>query len=258
MMLLAIDAGNTNTVFAVFTGERPVGSWRLRTEGGRSADEYAGFLHQVFGLSGVDFKQIRAVIVSSVVPETDFHISDLCGKYLGAEPVFVSKDNVPVQVKVERPGDVGADRLVNAVAVKAHYTVPAIVIDFGTATTFDVIDADGAYAGGVIAPGIDLSVEALHRAASKLPKISVENPGRVIGGSTVQAMRSGIYYGYAGLIEGVVRGIRREMGREDVLVLATGGLAGLFADGSDVIERVDRDLTLKGLYEIYKGLSDEA
>ncbi|MEZ5813589.1 MAG: type III pantothenate kinase [Alphaproteobacteria bacterium] len=257
-MLLAIDAGNTNTVFAVFAGERPGGSWRLRTEGRRSADEYAGFLHQVFALSGVDFKQIRAVIVSSVVPEADFHIADLCGKYLGVKPVFVSKDNVPVELKVERPGDVGADRLVNAVAVKAHYTAPAIVIDFGTATTFDVIDADGAYAGGVIAPGIDLSVEALHRAASKLPKISVEKPGKVIGGSTVQAMRSGIYYGYAGLIDGVVRGIRGEMGCKDVLVLATGGLAGLFAEGSDVIERVDRELTLKGLYEIYKSLSDEA
>ena len=257
-MLLAIDVGNTNTVFAVFKGDSLLDSWRLRTESGRSADEYAGFLNQVFDLSGVKFKKITDVIISSVVPEANFHISALCEKYIDAAPMFVSKDNVPVKIDVERPGDVGADRLVNAVAVKAHYKGfkkgGAIVIDFGTATTFDVIDANGAYAGGVIAPGIDLSIDALHRAASKLPKISVQKPERVIGKSTVQAMRSGIYHGYESLIEGVVKGIRSELQGGDVLVLATGGLANLFAEGSDVIDQVDQDLTLKGLYEIYRGL----
>ncbi len=253
-MLLAIDVGNTNTVFAVFKGDSLLDSWRLRTESGRSADEYAGFLTQVFDLSGMKFKKISDVIVSSVVPEANFHISALCEKYVEAAPVFVSKDNVPVKIDVERPGDVGADRLVNAVAVKAHYKTPAIVIDFGTATTFDVIDASGAYAGGVIAPGIDLSIDALHRAAAKLPKISVKKPERVIGKSTVQAMHSGIYHGYASLIAGVVKGIRAELKGGDVLILATGGLANLFADGSDVIDAVDQDLTLKGLYEIQKGL----
>lgn len=252
-MLLAIDVGNTNTVFAVFKGDSLIDRWRIHTDHGRSADEYAAFLNQVFDLSGLKLKKITDVLVSSVVPETNFHVGRLCEKYIGAVPVFISKDNVPIDLKVDRPEDVGADRLVNALAVKAHYSTPAIVIDFGTATTFDVIDADGAYAGGVIAPGIDLSMRALHQAASKLPKISVRKPDAVIGKSTVEAMRSGVYWGYAGLIEGIVGGIREELGG-DVLVLATGGLAGLFSRDSHVIQKVDEDLTLKGLYEIHKRL----
>ncbi len=253
-MLLAIDVGNTNTVFAVYKKDKLHDSWRLHTQNARSADEYAGFLNQVFDLGGVKFKNIQDVIISSVVPETNFHLQGLCKKYLGRAPVFISKDNVPIEIDLERPEDVGADRLVNALAVKVHYSTPAIVIDFGTATTFDVIDAKGAYAGGVIAPGIDLSMNALHQAASKLPKVSVEKPSSVIGKSTVQAMRSGIYFGYKGLIEGVVAEIKQELGCEEALVIATGGLATLFAKDSEIIEIVDQDLTLKGLYEIYKGL----
>lgn len=250
-MLLAIDVGNTNTVFAVFKGESPADSWRLHTENGRSADEYAAFLNQVFDLGGFKISDIQDVLVSSVVPETNFHIQKLCEKYVGKPPVFVTKDNVPIELAVDRPEDVGADRLVNALAVKVHYQCPAIVIDFGTATTFDVINADGAYAGGVIAPGINLSMNALHQAASKLPKISVSKPNKVIGKTTVEAMRSGVYWGYRGLIEGIVEGIKQELGG-DVFVLATGGLASLFADDSNVIQQVDDDLILKGIYEIYK------
>jgi len=250
-MLLAIDIGNTNTVFAVFKGGRLLNSWRLSTQNARSADEYAVFLDQVFKLANLQLKTINAVIVSSVVPEVNFHIQRLCEGYIGQSPVFITKDNVPIEIDVDRPEDVGADRLVNALAVKTHYQPAAIVIDFGTATTFDVIGDSGAYVGGVIAPGIDLSMNALHQAASKLPKVSVEKPDYVIGKSTVQAMRSGIYWGYSGLIEGVVSKISSELSG-DVLVLATGGLAPLFAEDNPVIDMVDEDLTLKGLYEIGK------
>ena len=253
-MLLAIDVGNTNAVFAVFAGDKLLDSWRLHTENTRSADEYAAFLQQVFDLADLKFSDIKDVLIGSVVPEVNFHMRGLCEKYLKTEPIFITKDNVPITLNVDRPEDVGADRLVNALAVKTHYNSPAIVIDFGTATTFDVVDADGAYAGGVIAPGIDLSINALHQAASKLPKVSVQKPDNIIGKSTVQAMRSGIYFGYKGLIEGVVGQIQDELGGK-VLVLATGGLASLFAEDSTVIDQVDADLTLKGLYEIHKGLS---
>ena len=254
-MLLAIDIGNTNTVFAVFKDEALVDSWRLHTLNARSADEYAGFLNQVFNLADLNLKDVETVLIGSVVPETNFHMRALCEKYIGIDPVFITKDNVGIDIDLDRPEDVGADRLVNALAVKVHYKSPAIVIDFGTATTFDVIYADGAYAGGVIAPGVDVSIDALLREASKLPKISVHKPQNVIGRSTVQAMRAGIYWGYASMIEGVVSQIKSEIG-DDVLVLATGGLANVFAEElKDVIDTVDQDLTLKGLYEVHKGLS---
>ena len=169
----------------------------------------------------------------------------------------MTKDNVGIALDVDRPEDVGADRLVNVVGVRAHYSAPAVVIDFGTATTFDVINTDGAYAGGVIAPGINLSLDALHRAASKLPRISVTKPEKIIGRSTVQAMQSGVFYGYAHMIDGIVRGIKKEMSIDDVHVIATGGLASLFVDDVDVIDAVDQNLTLNGLFQIYKGLNDE-
>ena len=251
-MLLAIDVGNTNTVFAVFEGAQCLQSWRLVSAHNRSADEYAVFLNQVFDLGGYDFKSVSAVLVSSVVPDANFHIQSFAQKFIGVEAVFVTKDNVPMALDVDRPEDVGADRLVNALAAKVHYGAPAIILDFGTATTFDVLNAEGAYAGGVIAPGIHLSIHALHQAASKLPKISVQKPEKVVGRSTVEAMRSGMYWGYASLIEGLVERIRSEQGQADMRVLATGGLAGLFAEGSDIIDIVDEELTLKGLYEIHK------
>lgn len=251
-MLLAIDIGNTNTVFALFKGDAVLQSWRLCTENARTADEYAAFLGHMCALAGIKLAKIKEVMISSVVPETNFHVENFCRHYLQADPVFITKDNVPIEIDLKRPEDVGADRLVNALAIKRFYQTPAIVIDFGTATTFDVVDAQGRYAGGVIAPGIDLSVNALHQAASKLPKVSVEKPDHVIGKSTVEAMQSGIYWGYAGLIEGVVAKIRQENGHGPMFVLATGGLAPLFAQGSSVIDTVDEHLTLKGLLEIYK------
>ncbi len=250
-MLLAIDIGNTNTVFAVCKGAEILNSWRCRTVTARTADEYAAFLHEVFRIADLGFGEITDVICSSVVPESNFHLTEFTHKFLGLEPVFVTKDLVDIAIDLERPEDVGADRLVNAVAVCEVYRTPAVVIDFGTATTFDVIDSKGQYAGGVIAPGINLSVEALNRAAAKLPKVSIQKPERVIGKSTVKAIQSGIFWGYVGLIEGIIKGLTDELG-EKLTVIATGGLAPLFSESIDIIEHVDHDLTLKGLLKIYQ------
>jgi len=248
-MLLAIDIGNTNTVFAAYKGDEFIDSWRIRSDAGHSADEYASFLNELFSLAGVEWASIRQVIVSSVVPEANFGMGRFCEKYIGVEPVFVTKDMVGISANIDRPDDVGADRLVNAVAVAADYDTPAIVVDFGTATTFDVIDADGNYAGGVIAPGINLSMAALHQAASKLPKVSVKKPDAAIGKSTVSAMQSGVYWGYVGLIDRILAEIKSELS-SDVQVIATGGLAPLFAKDNAAIDVVDENLTLKGLYLI--------
>ncbi len=254
-MLLAIDIGNTNTVFAIYEGDDLRQSWRLHTEARRSCDEYASFLHEVLRINDLGWGDISAVIVGSVVPDADLHVKRFCSKYLSAEPLFVTKDIVDIGITIDRPEDVGADRLINALAVKKLYpqvqNQPVIVIDFGTATTFDVIDCDMNYAGGVIAPGIHLSVEALERAAAKLPRVEITKPDRVIGHSTVGAIQSGIFWGYISMIEGMVARLNEELGAQP-FVLATGGLAGLFAGSTDVIEVVDGDLTLKGLLEIYK------
>ncbi|MCE7885999.1 MAG: type III pantothenate kinase [Alphaproteobacteria bacterium PRO2] len=250
-MLLAIDIGNTNTVFAVYSGEKLLAHWRCQSIATRSADEYAAFLQSVFSLEGLDWKKLSDVIVSSVVPEADFHIKKFCKKYLKKKPLLVGYQDVPLKIDLDRPEEVGADRLVNALAIKEFYKVPAIVIDFGTATTFDVIDAKGRYAGGAIAPGINLSVEALHRAAAKLPRVNVKRPRSVIGKSTVSAIQSGIFFGYLGLIEGIVANISKEIGAKP-FVIATGGLAPLFEPHTKIIQAVDDELTLKGLLRIYQ------
>lgn len=253
-MLLAIDIGNTNTVFALFKAEQMVGAWRCVTSVTKTADEYAAFF---FGLSDVHGHKdtIHNVIVSSVVPETHVHIRQFCKNYLRKQALFVTKDLLDIQVDLDRPDEIGADRLVNTIAVNEHYQSPAIVIDFGTATTFDVIGAGGRYMGGSIAPGINLSVSALAQAASKLPKISIRKPEKIIGTDTVTAMQSGIYWGYVGLIDGILERTIAEMNEsKDVFILATGGLAGTFKDDVRLINKVDNDLTLKGLYAIFKTL----
>jgi type III pantothenate kinase len=249
-MLLAIDIGNTNTVFAVYKGEKSIGLWRCQTSASRSVDEYAAFLHEMFSIQGLSWDKVKDAIISSVVPDADFHVRKFCKTYLKVDPMFVTAAMADIAVSIDKPEEVGADRLVNAAAIKAFYQYPAIVIDFGTATTFDVVNAKGHYAGGVIAPGINLSLEALHRAAAKLPRVGVKKPERVIGKSTVGAIQSGIYWGYIGLIEGLVEKISKEM-NEKPFVLATGGLAPLFADSTNVINAVDEELTLKGLLRIY-------
>lgn len=252
-MLLAIDSGNTNIVFAVFDGEQVRGEWRASTDTERTADELGVWLNQLLAIEGLDRTSIKAAIIASVVPAMVFNLKTLCRRYFGCEPLVVGDEGVDLGLKVllDRPEEVGADRLVNAVAAHMAHPGPMIVIDFGTATTFDVIDAHGNYCGGAIAPGINLSLEALHMAAAKLPRVAIGRPRQVIGKATVPAMQSGVFWGYVGLIEGLVKRIEEEFGAS-MLVVATGGLAPLFADATPVIQVLDPDLTLRGLLEIHR------
>ncbi len=252
-MLLAIDVGNTNTVFAVFDGERLRGEWRAATDARRTADEYAVWLDQLLRREALSLESVDAAIIASVVPQSLFALRHLCERYCHCEPLVVGEPGVELglEINVDRPGEVGADRLVNAVAAHKRYPGALIILDFGTATTFDAVSATGAYEGGVIAPGINLSLEALHRAAAQLPRIAVAPPATVIGKSTVPAMQSGIYWGYVGLIEGIVSRMKEELGVASTTV-ATGGLAPLFAHATKVIDKVDPDLTINGLHEIHR------
>ncbi|MBT4770686.1 MAG: type III pantothenate kinase [Rhodospirillaceae bacterium] len=250
-MLLAIDSGNTNIVFAVFDGDALRASWRSSHDIHRTADEYAVWLTQLMSLDSLTLKDITSVVIANVVPSTHHCLDTLCRRYFDVSPLLVSdpKTVLGIKVLIDRPDEVGADRLVNAVAVHDRYKGPIIAMDFGTATTLDVIDGEGNYCGGVIAPGLDLSLEALYMAAAKLPRIAVDRPKRVIGTSTVTAMQSGVFWGYVSLIEGLVTRIGEEFGAE-MTVVATGGLSGLFSKASDCIDHHDPELTLRGLYII--------
>jgi type III pantothenate kinase len=255
-LLLAIDAGNTNIVFGIYQGETQRGQWRAETRTGRTADEYAVWLNQLLAHDGIEPSRINAAIIASVVPEAMFHLRGLCLKYYGCEPLIIGENvDIGVELAVDNPREVGADRVVNAVAAHSRYAGALIVIDFGTATTFDVIDSAGAYRGGVIAPGVNLSLEALHMAAAQLPRIAAKRPQAVIGSGTISAMQSGVYWGYVGLIEGLVARITAEFG-EPMTVIATGGLAPLFQSATTVIEHIDVDLTMAGLLEIYRRNSE--
>jgi type III pantothenate kinase len=251
-MLLAIDVGNTNTVFALYKERELVGQWRLSTNRERTAEEYAAALIQLMALKGVGHEAVGAVLISSVVPQAVVPLRWMSRDFFKRRAFVVGEDlDYPIPILINNPREVGADRVVNAVGATRRYPPPLIIVDFGTATTFDVVDEQGAYSGGSIAPGINLSIEALHRAAAKLPRIAVEPPENVIGRSTVGAMQSGIYWGYVGLIEGLVQRIQQEYGRP-MTVVATGGLAPLFAHGCPALQHVDRDLTMAGLLEIYE------
>jgi type III pantothenate kinase len=252
-MLLAIDSGNTNIVFAVYNGTERRGEWRSSSDAKRTADEYGVWLNQLMENGGLNAGDIGDSIIANVVPETQFSLKTLCRKYFDCEPLIVGEEGVDlgIDILVDAPEEVGADRLVNAVAAHHRYGGDLIIIDFGTATTFDVVDGNGNYFGGVIAPGINLSLDALHTTAAQLPRIAVQRPKRVIGKQTVQAMMSGIYWGYIGLIEGLVTRICEDYGK-NMKVVATGGLAPLFAEGTDVIEELDTDLTLRGLAELHR------
>jgi type III pantothenate kinase len=252
-MLLAIDAGNTNITFAVFDGSKTKAMFRIKTDAARTADEYAAFVFQSLTLKKCKLSDIKAVIISSVVPDANFQLRLFCHQTFSIKPLFIGKDikKLPVVVDVDRPSEVGSDRLLNAVAVLEYYKAPAIVVDFGTATNFDVIDKAGAFVGGVICPGINLSINALHQAAAKLPKVSISRPEKSIGRDTVSAMQSGIFYGYVSLVEGMIERIMAEM-KSKPIVIATGGLAPLFKESIPAIDYVDDDLTLKGLLAIYK------
>ena len=257
-MLLAVDAGNTNTVFAVFEGgadgdEAPLGQWRAMTDARRTSDEYAVWLGQLLAQAGLSLADIEDAIVSSVVPQGIGALRSLCTDHCGCEAQVVGEPGLDlgIVINVPNPNEVGADRLVNTVGAHMRHSGALIVLDFGTATTFDSVSADGAYEGGIIAPGIALSLEALHQAAAQLPRIAVKRPERVIAQATVPAMQSGIYWGYVGLIEGIVARMKAEIA-SPVTTVATGGLAGLFGDATPAIDRVDPDLTIRGLREVFR------
>ena len=251
-MLLAIDAGNTNIVFAVCEGDAIRAQWRAATKTSRTADEYAAWLMDMLSLQHLRFADLDAAIIASVVPAALFDLRSLCRRYLNCDPLVVGDANVElgIGVHVDRPAAVGADRLVNTVAAHAAYPGALIVVDFGTATTFDIVSAEGNYEGGVIAPGVNLSAEALHQAAAMLPRVAIERTQSVIGKDTIPAVQSGLYWGYVGLIEGLVSRIKAEYG-QPMTVIATGGLAALFQKQVAVIDHLDADLTISGLIRIH-------
>ena len=256
-MLLCIDSGNTNIVFAVFDDEDMIrGQWRSSSHSERTADEFGVWLGQLMNSANITTADITASIIASVVPASLFSLKSLCRDYFDCEPLVIGEEGVELnlEVRIERPDDVGADRMVNAISAHQQYTGPLIIVDFGTATTFDVIGADGGYIGGVIAPGVNLSLKALHMAAAQLPRVGIQSAATVIGKGTVEAMQSGIYWGYVGLVEGLVKRLSDEHGGE-ITVISTGGLAGLFTEATDCIDHSDSDLTLRGLLSIYRGNS---
>ncbi len=251
-MLLVIDVGNTNTVLGLYDGDRLVHSWRLTTERQRTTDEYGILCRNLFELTGVEWSSITAVAIASVVPPLNHTLWRMSVVYFRTEPLFIDPaTNSGMPVRYTPPSDVGADRIVNGVAAFQRYGGPCVVVDFGTATTFDAISADGDYLGGVICPGVMVSAEALFARAARLPRVEIAKPEAVIGTSTVGSIQSGLFYGYVGLVDGILRRMLDELG-PGTRVVATGGLASLFGKEASLIEIVDADLTLEGLRLIYE------
>ena len=251
-MLLVIDVGNTNTVLGVYEGDELIRHWRLQTHHGRTSDEHGIFLRQLFELSELDADDVDGAIISCVVPPMERIIVEMIDEYFACRPRVVGDDiAVDMEVEYDNPDEVGADRLVNAVAAWDRFETATIVVDFGTATTFDAISRDGEYLGGTICPGITISSESLFRTASKLPRVELAKPPEVIGRTTVDSIQAGLLYGYIGQIREVVTRMSDELEGE-VAVVATGGLAGFFADETDIIDTVDELLTLEGLRLVFE------
>jgi len=252
-MLLAIDVGNTNSKFAMIEGDRIVAQWRLRTETKRTADEYAAWVTQLMQLEGFTPKSVKGVILASVVPAVTPHLRRLCEHYFAAKPLVVGDPDCELGIKVliDRPAEAGADRLVGVIAGHTKYGGPLITIDFGSATTFDLADKDGNFIGGVFAPGVELTIEAFYLMTARLPRIRVEKPAKVIGKNTVANMQSGIFWGYVGLIESLIKRIKTEYG-EPMKVIATGGLANVFKDEIGLFDFIEPDLMSLGLMEIWR------
>ncbi|WP_339170689.1 type III pantothenate kinase [Paenibacillus sp. FSL H7-0943] len=251
-MMLAVDIGNTNIVLGVYRKRELLHHFRLSTARQSTVDEYGVMIHNLFHMSGISVKDVEGVIISSVVPPLVKTIEDMCIKYIGKDPLIVGPGiKTGLNLRYENPREIGADRIVNAVAAIEQYKCPLVVVDFGTATTFDCIDADANYLGGAIVPGLGISTEALYQRASKLPRIELEKPKKVIGRNTVHAMQAGIIFGYAGQVEGIVKRIKVEMNAPELKVISTGGLASLIAGETDCIDEVNPMLTLEGLRIIY-------
>src|SRR6476659_2105114 len=253
-MILAIDAGNTNLVFALVSGGVIKARWRIATDPRRTADQYSVWLHQLLELEGFSRDDVEGVIIGTVVPRALHNLEVLSEKYFKKTPVIAGQGAAawPLQLDVDEPQNVGADRALNVIAAHAKYPGELVVIDFGTATTFDVVSATGAYTGGIIAPGINLSLDALVSAAAKLPRIAIEAPANptVIGRTTESQMIIGIYWGYVAMIEGLTERIKRELGKP-AKVIATGGLATLFDKHTRVFDAIEPDLTIQGLSLLY-------
>ena len=253
-MILAVDVGNTNLVFALVDGGEIKARWRIATDPRRTADEYSVWLHQLFELEGFGRDEVEGVIIGTVVPRALHNLTVLSEKYFRKTPLVAGQGNAgwPMALDVDEPHNVGADRALNVIAAHAKHPGDLVVIDFGTATTFDVVSASGAYAGGIIAPGINLSLDALVSAAAKLPRIAIEAPASnsVVGRTTESQMIIGIYWGYVAMIEGLVARLKAEIGRP-VRVVTTGGLATLFDAHTDVFDAIEGDLTIQGLAMLY-------
>jgi type III pantothenate kinase len=251
-VLLAIDVGNTNTVLGAFEGARLLQPWRVETSHTRTADEWGVLLRQLFAASGVDPSQVSAMVVSSVVPPLAFSLERMAARWFGVKPLFVGPGvRTGMPIRYEDPREVGADRIVNAVAAYARWRAGLVVVDFGTATTFDAVSPAGEYLGGAICPGVAISMEALFRNAARLPRVEFARPPAVVGRNTVASIQSGLVYGYVSLVDGICERMAAELGFAPKVV-ATGGLAPLLADVSRAITEVDENLTLEGLRLIHE------
>ncbi|MGE3540808.1 MAG: type III pantothenate kinase [Candidatus Tectimicrobiota bacterium] len=245
-MLLVIDVGNTNTVMGVYEQDRLVTHWRLGTSRHRTSDEYGVLVQGLCAQRRIDATAIHSVVISCVVPSQLFPLTDVSHVYFDCQPLIVDHSTAGIPIRTDRPEEVGADRLVNAVAAYNKFRRDIIIVDLGTATTFDAVSEDGAYLGGAISPGISISIEALAQHASKLSRVEFANPGTVIGKHTVHAMQAGIYFGYVGLVDAIVNRMQTEMGGTP-LIVATGGLAPLIAEASQTLQKIEPYLTLEGL-----------
>ena len=252
-MILVLDAGNSNIVLGVYDNDQLTFHWRMGTDRHKTEDEYAMQVNAFFTHAGISFEQIKGIIISSVVPPIMFALEEMCNKYFRVKPIVVGPGvKTGLNIKYENPREVGADRIVNAIAALQQYGgQPLIIVDFGTANTYCYINEKGEYMGGAIAPGISISTEALYTKASKLPRIEIARPSNIVGKNTVSAMQSGILYGFIGQVEGIVSRMKAQS-KQEPLVIATGGMASLIANETKIIDIVEPLLTLKGLYIIYK------